>query len=87
MIQNICSLEDISYGKCERIFSHCAQKEIDSRPPKKVKDMGIDNIAGEKGRKYNTMVYNLEGNSIIATLKNQGRCKRFSPIFGRRIHE
>ena len=43
-------LEGISHGICQRIFNYCAQKEIDTRPPKKVRLIGIDDPARKKGR-------------------------------------
>ncbi len=72
-IENVCLLEGISHGKCQRIFNHYAQEEIDSRPSKKVRFIGIDDLARRKGHNYNTAVYDLETHSVIAMFR--GRTK------------
>jgi len=73
VIKNVCSLEGISYGKCQRIFNHYAQEEIYSRPSNKVRLIGIDDLARKKDHNYNTAVYDLETHSLIAMFK--GRTK------------
>ena len=72
-IENVCSLEGISHGKCQKIFNHYANEEINSRPPNRVRLIGIDDLARKKGHNYNTAVYDLETHSLIAMFK--GRTK------------
>lgn len=72
-IENVCFLEGISHGKCQRIFNYYAQEEIESRPTKNVKFIGIDDLARRKGHSYNTAVYDLETHSVIAMFR--GRTK------------
>lgn len=72
-LKNVCLVEGISHGKCQRIFNYYAQKEINSRPSKKVRFIGIDDVARKKGHEYNTVVYDLESHCVIDMFK--GRTK------------
>ena len=72
-IENVSQLTGLAHGKCQRIFNHYAQLEIDSRGPVETEYLGIDDFAVRKGHEYNTAIYDLATNRLIDII--QGRTK------------
>lgn len=72
-IENVSQFMGLTHGKCQRIFNHYAQQEIDSREPVKTEYLGIDDFAVRKGHDYNTAIYDLATNHLIDII--EGRTK------------
>lgn len=72
-IENVSLLTGLAHSKCQRIFNHYAQQEVDNRDPVETMYLGIDDLAVKKGREYNTAIYDLATNHLIDII--QGRTK------------
>ena len=65
-IKNASEITDISEGKCQRIYNHCASALLEAREPEPLRLLGIDDIARKKGHNYNTVIYNQETGNVAA---------------------
>jgi len=90
-IENVSLLIGWSHVKCQQIFNHYAQKEINARGAVKTEYLGIDDFAVRKGHDYNTVIYDLKTNRLINVIKGRTKeevipfLKSKPEIFGQHI--